>query len=176
MPTAEDNCVNGGRRQSACATVPGAGSAVPIPDGTVRLQGQQPMRASEELYRASFEQAAVGILHTSLDGHILECNECFARIVGYTPEELIGSSFQAITPPEDRGAGNTALVRLLSGEAQTVSFEKRYLRRDGTLTWVLLTISIQHDEQDRSLFFLTMVQDINARKQAEEMLLAPRKR
>ena len=100
-----------------------------------------PLKAKESLYRASFEQAAVGILHTSLDGRILECNGCFARIVGYTPQELVGLSFQVITPPEDRGAGNTAAARLLSGEIQTVSFEKRYLRKDGALTWVMLTIS-----------------------------------
>jgi len=128
--------------------------------------------ASEALYRASFEQAAVGILHTSLQGKILECNESFARIVGYTPEELVGSSFQAITPPEDRGRGNNAAVQLVSGEAQTVSFEKRYLRKDGALTWVMLTISIQYDREGQPLCFLTLVQDINDRKQAEDRLAA----
>jgi diguanylate cyclase (GGDEF)-like protein/PAS domain S-box-containing protein len=130
------------------------------------------MRASEALYRASFEQAAVGILHTSLDGRILECNECFAKIVGYAAEELAGASFQAITPPEDRGRGNTVQVRLLNGEIETASFEKRYLCKDGTLTWVMLTISIQCDEAGRPLCFLTMVQDINDRKRAEEGLAA----
>ncbi len=137
---------------------------------TARLEARRPSLSSDALYRASFEQAAVGILHTSLDGRILECNECFARILGYTPEELVGSSFQAITPPGDRGIGNTAQKRLLSGEMETVSFEKRYLRKDGTLTWVMLTISIQYDEARQPLCFLTMVQDINDRKQAEEQL------
>ena len=130
------------------------------------------LRATEELYRASFEQAAVGILHTSLDGRILECNEYFARIVKYTPQELVGASFQAITPPEDRGRGNIAQARLLSGEIQTIKFEKRYLCKDGTLTWVSLTISIQYDEDRQPLCFLTLVQDINDRKQAEQRLAA----
>jgi diguanylate cyclase (GGDEF)-like protein/PAS domain S-box-containing protein len=129
-------------------------------------------RGNEERYRASFEQAAVGILHTSLEGKILKCNECFGRIVGYSPEELVGSGFQEITPPEDRNSGQSAAMHLLSGEARTASFEKRYLRKDGSLTWVLLTISIQHDDEGRPLFFLTLVQDINARKQAEELLAA----
>lgn len=141
-------------------------------DRAARLQADKPLPVSEALYKASFEQAAVGILHTSLDGQILECNECFARIVGYRPEELVGSSFQAITPPEDRGRGSTAQVKMLSGELQTASFEKRYLRKDGTLTWVMLTISIQYDYERRPFCFLTMVQDINDRKQAEERLAA----
>lgn len=127
---------------------------------------------SEDRYRASFEQAAVGILHTSLQGKILQCNECFGRIVGYSPAELVGSDFQAITPPEDRNAGQSAALRLLSGEVGSLSFEKRYMRKDGSRTWVVLTISIQHDAEGRPLFFLTLVQDINPRKQAEELLAA----
>ena len=129
-------------------------------------------RNSEDRYRASFDQAAVGILHTSLDGKILKCNESFGKIVGYAPKELEGSSFQAITPPEDQNTGQSAAVSLLSGEVESTSFEKRYVRKDGTRTWVLLTISIQHDEEGLPLFFLTLVQDINARKQAEEKLAA----
>jgi diguanylate cyclase (GGDEF)-like protein/PAS domain S-box-containing protein len=154
-------------------SLPGeTGSPLLTVNSTAQLESERPLRASEALYRASFEQAAVGILHTSLDGRILECNECFAQIVGYTPPELAGSSFQAITPPEDRGRGNTAAIQLLSGEKQTVRFEKRYLRKDGALTWVMLTISIQYDDEGRPLFFLTLVQDINDRKQAEERLTA----
>jgi len=130
------------------------------------------LRDNEERYRASFDQAAVGILHTSLQGRILKCNESFARIVGYSPEELVGSNFQEITPPEDRDGGKAAAMHLLSGEVSNVSFEKRYLRKNGSLTWVTLTISIQHNDEGRPLFFLTLVQDINARKQAEELLAA----
>jgi diguanylate cyclase (GGDEF)-like protein/PAS domain S-box-containing protein len=139
-------------------------------NGTTGLEAEKPLWASEAMYRASFEQAAVGILHTSLDGRILECNECFARIVGYEPQELLGANFQAITPPEDRGRGDTAALGLLSGDLRTVSFEKRYLRKDGALTWVMLTISIQYDEKGRPLCFLTLVLDINDRKQAEARL------
>jgi len=130
------------------------------------------LRDSEDRYRASFDQAAVGILHTSLEGRILKCNECFARIVGYSPEELVGSNFQEITPPEDRNSGSSAAVHLLSGEVSSATFDKRYLRKDGSLTWVTVTISIQHDDEGRPLFFLTLVQDTNARKQAEALLAA----
>ena len=130
------------------------------------------LRDSEERYRASFEQAAVGILHTSLDGKILNCNQRFAEIVGYSPSELIGASFQQITPPEDRAVGAIALRDLLGPDHSSVSFEKRYLRKDGSLLWVWLTISIQHDGEGRPVHFLTFVQDIEARKQAEQKLAA----
>lgn len=135
-----------------------------------RRNAEKPLWGNEALYRASFEQAAVGILHTSLDGRILECNESFARIVGYSPEELVGLRFQAITPPEDRGTGNAVQGRLLSGELKSSSFEKRYLRKDGSLTWVMLTISVQYAEEGRPVCFLTLVQDVNARKEAEARL------
>ena len=148
------------------------GISVKATDVTGRKQAESQVNESEERYRASFDQAAVGILHTSLQGRILKCNECFGRIVGYSPEELVGTEFQSITPPEDRDSGKAAAISLLSGEVATTSFEKRYVRKDGTLTWVMLTISIQRDDEGRPLFFLTLVQDINARKLAEERLAA----
>jgi diguanylate cyclase (GGDEF)-like protein/PAS domain S-box-containing protein len=143
-----------------------------IEDITGRKLAEIQLRDSEERYRASFDQAAVGILHTSLQGRILKCNESFARIVGYSPEELVGSDFQSITPAEDRDSGKAVAISLLSGKVKTASFEKRYVRKDGRMTWVMLTISIQHDSEGHALFFLTLVQDINARKRAEESLAA----
>jgi diguanylate cyclase (GGDEF)-like protein/PAS domain S-box-containing protein len=128
------------------------------------------IRDSEERYRASFEQAAVGILHTSLQGRILRCNRTFADMLGFAPEELTGLSFQEITPPGDRPPGRSAFEQLISGEVANASFEKRYVRKDGTLTWVHLTITAQRDSERRPIHFITMVQDINARKQAEDQL------
>jgi len=127
---------------------------------------------SDARYRASFDQAAVGILHTSLQNRIITCNESFARIVGYTPEELAGSDFQAITPPEDQSPSRAVAQRLLSGASKTETFEKRYRRKDGTITWAMLTISIQRDASGQPLFFLAVVQDINSRKQTEQLLAA----
>ena len=131
---------------------------------------ERQLRDSEERYRASFEQAAVGILHTSFDGRILCCNRQFADIVGYAPEELTGRPFQEITPPGDQPPSRAFLERMLSGELRTAAFEKRYMRKDGKETWVSLTITIQRDSEERPLHFITMVQDINARKKAEYQL------
>jgi PAS domain S-box-containing protein len=139
---------------------------------TEKKQADKQLRDNEERYRASFEQAAIGILHTSFEGRIMRCNRRFAEIVGYAPEEIAGLTFQEITPPGDRPPSSSALEKLVTGNVPNFSFEKRYVCKDGGLTWVNLTISIQRDCEGRPLHFITMVQDINARKQAEEQLAA----
>jgi PAS domain S-box-containing protein len=73
-----------------------------IRDITERKQAELKLRASEERYRATFEQAAVGITHTSFDGKFLRCNARFAEIIGYPLEEIPGMSFHQITAPEDQ--------------------------------------------------------------------------
>ncbi len=133
-------------------------------------QAQKRLRDSEERYRASFEQAATGILHTSFDGKILRCNRRFGEMVGYAPEELAGRTFQEITPPGDRPPSRNAFDKLISGAVANASFDKRYVRKDGSLTWVNLTITTQRDSDGRPLHFITVVQDINARKDAEALL------
>ncbi len=133
-------------------------------------EAERQLRDSEERYRASFEQAAMGILHTSFEGRIIRCNRQFAEMLGYAPEELVGRPFQEITPPGDQPPSRSFFQRMISGELPTVNFEKRYVRKNGTLTWVSLTITTQRDSEGRPLHFITMVQDINARKDAEQQL------
>jgi diguanylate cyclase (GGDEF)-like protein/PAS domain S-box-containing protein len=133
-------------------------------------EAERQLRDSEERYRASFEQAAMGILHTSFDGRIIRCNRRFAEMLGFMPEELTGLKFEEITPPGDRPPSLSFFERMISGELPTVRFEKRYVRKDGKLTWVRLSITAQRDSEGCPLHFITMVEDINARKQAEELL------
>jgi diguanylate cyclase (GGDEF)-like protein/PAS domain S-box-containing protein len=133
-------------------------------------QAQKRLRDSEERYRASFEQAAVGILHTSFEGRIIRCNRRFGEMIGYAPEEMAGRTFQEITPPGDRPPSRAAFEQLISGAVASASFEKRYVHKDGRLTWVNLNITTQRDSDGRPLHFITMVEDINARKDAEELL------
>jgi diguanylate cyclase (GGDEF)-like protein/PAS domain S-box-containing protein len=141
-----------------------------IQDITAKKEAEKLLRDSEERYRASFEQAAVGILHTSFEGRIMRCNRRFAEIVGYAPEELPGLTFQEITPPGDRPPSSSAVQSLIGGAVPHFSFEKRYVRKDGSLTWVNLIITIQRDSEGHPVHFITMVQDINARKEVEERL------
>ena len=164
----------GGRRRPVLRSFAGAGQVCgsngesPYLEGYVqdisdRKASEKKLRDSEERYRASFEQAAVGILHTSFEGRILRCNRRFADILGYAPHELVGLTFQEITPPGDRPPSKSVFQQLVSGSVPNAAFEKRYVRKDGSLTWVMLTITAQRDSDGHPLHFITMVQVINAR-------------
>jgi len=130
------------------------------------------LRLSEERFRATFEQAAVGIIHTSLSGRILRSNERFAEIIGYPLEEIPQLTFQQITPPDDLQESVDVLQQMLGGATRNASWEKRYVRKDGSLTWARLTVSTLRDDQGRALHFIAVIEDINARKRAEENLSA----
>jgi len=132
------------------------------------IAAQEALKVSEERYRATFEQAAVGILHTSLNGQFLRCNARFAEIIGYSPEEIPGMTFREITPPEDFPASVELLSKVEAGAH--ASYEKRYIRKNGSLTWVRLTSSAQRDSRGQTVHYITVVEDINARKQAESNL------
>ncbi len=141
-----------------------------IQDITERKLAEMRMQESEQRYRATFEQAAVGIVHTALDGSILRCNRCFADYLGYSPEEIAELTFMRVTHPEDLAASTEAFKQIVSGATPSARFEKRFLRKDGSLTWAKVTVSVQQDAGGRALHLLTIVEDINARKQAEELL------
>ena len=142
-----------------------------IRDITERKLTEAHLRDSEESYRSTFEQVAVGIVHATFDGRILRYNSRFAAILGYNGGEIIGFNVQQITEPEDRAASREAMQRILDGATVKESLEKRYLRRDGSPTWVKLTLSIQRDGEGRALQFIAVVEDINDRKNAEQNLV-----
>ncbi|MBD1933925.1 MULTISPECIES: PAS domain-containing sensor histidine kinase [Cyanophyceae] len=105
-------------------------------------QVQEALFESEQRFRATFEQAAVGISHVGIDGRWLRVNQKLCEIVGYTREELLKLTFQDITHPEDLEADLVLANQLLAGEIKTYSMEKRYLRKDGSIVWINLTGSI----------------------------------
>ena len=141
-----------------------------IQDITERKLSEIQLRDSEERYRATFEQAAVGIVHTSFEGTVLRCNPRFAEIVGYPPEEIPGMTVQQLTAPEDIAESIEVLQQQPGRAARTARLEKRFVRKDGSLTWAKLAISIQRDGEGRALHFMTFVEDIDASKAAQELL------
>jgi len=134
------------------------------------LQTSNELRASDERFRATFEQAAVGLTHVEIDGRWLRVNQRFCDIVGYTRDELLASKFQDITHPEDIDADLHQMGRLLAGDIATYSMEKRYIRKDGTIIWINLTVSLIRDGQATPQYFIAVVEDIAERKLAEEAL------
>jgi diguanylate cyclase (GGDEF)-like protein/PAS domain S-box-containing protein len=121
--------------------------------------------------RDFLEQDAVGIVSTALKGQILRCDARFAEMIGYSIEDVPGRTFQEIITPEDRAPSEDAFRKLSAGATGAVSLETRFIRRDGSLTWLRLTGSLQRDSEGRALHILTFVEDINARKAAEASLV-----
>ncbi len=141
-------------------------------DITSRKQIESQLKDSEERYRSTFEQAAIGIVHTSFDGRWMRCNPRFTEIVGYTQEELVGKDFQQFTHPEDVAEGARTLQQMSSGHLEPACLEKRYQHKDGRWVWAELTISILRDGQGQPLHIIAFVEDITRRKESDKILEA----
>jgi PAS domain S-box-containing protein len=135
-----------------------------------RVRAQEALRRSEERYRATFDNAAVGIAHVGLDGRFLRFNDAVCAITGYSREELVTKTFTDITHPDDIDADWAQARQVLAGEIPTYSMEKRYLRKDGSIAWVCLTVSLMRDAAGAPQNFISVIEDIRERKLAEEAL------
>ncbi len=135
-----------------------------------RMRHDRALRGSEALSRATFEQAAVGIAHVGADGRWLRVNDKLCAIVGYSREELLKSTFQDITHPDDLETDLDHLQQMLAGSIETYSIEKRYLREDRSVVWVNLTVSLTRTADGAPRHFISVVEDISARKHDEEAL------
>ena len=122
------------------------------------------LRESEERFRATFEHAAVGIAHVSPDGRFLRVNNKFCDIVGYKRDEMLAKAFQDITHPGDLDADLDHVQRLLRGESEVYSTERRYLRKDGETVWGNLTVTLFRDDDGKPKWFISVVEDITEKK------------
>src|SRR5262245_50477428 len=143
------------------------GSAIDITD---LKRAEEALRESEERFRGTFENAAVGIAHTHPTGRLLRVNEKFCAIVGYPRAELLRKTFQDITHPDDLAASVASLAALLRGESPALDHEKRYRRRDGSPVWVELFTSLQRDATGKPAYAIAVIQDISERRKLEEAL------
>jgi PAS domain S-box-containing protein len=136
-------------------------------DITDRIESALAIRESEERFRNTFEQAAVGIAHVALNGQWLSVNRKLCEIVGYPAAELANLTFQDITYPDDLATDLAYVRQLLAGEIDTYTMEKRYISKLGRLVWANLTVSLRRDAQGVPLHFISVVEQIDDRKQAE---------
>src|SRR5262245_33532100 len=132
-------------------------------------QKTEELARAKELFQNVFDQAPVGIARIDATGRWLMVNPRLCETLGYTPEELLAVRLSQLTHPDDVAADSEMMSRLLSGEARVYRREKRYLRKDGTVVWVNLTLSGESETAraaDRS--FIAVIQDITDRKRAED--------
>jgi len=136
----------------------------------IRRQAQEALRESEVRYRLLFEQAAVGIKRMDVEGRMLEVNDKLCDILGYSRPELLLLSLANITHPDDLAGEQVQLKRLLAGQINNYSIEKRCLRKDGSVIWVKVTSSLPSVTDPSAKWWISVVEDITNRKQAQDAL------
>ncbi|HZM35171.1 MAG TPA: PAS domain S-box protein [Burkholderiales bacterium] len=141
-------------------------------DITAQREAEERVRESEELYRQTFQLAASGIAHVGLDGRFLKVNRSLCEILGYAEEELVGRSVKDLSHPEDRDLTDRERARVHEGEVDAARFEKRYVRRDGRVVWVELSVALARDPHGHPQYEIAMFEDITERKEAESALAA----
>jgi PAS domain S-box-containing protein len=145
-------------------------------DITVRKRAEEALRESVEKYRSVYEQSAVGIARVSPDYRFIDVNQKFCDITGYTAMELSDKTFMDITYQEDVDSDVEQAGQLLAGRIKTYSMEKRYIRKDGSLVWINLTVSLVRKPDGTPHNFVSIIEDISQRKRAQEELAEERQR
>jgi PAS domain S-box-containing protein len=125
------------------------------------------LRDSETKFRSAFHNTAIGMNMCSNAGQFLQVNQAFCQMLGYTETELLNLSFQEITYPEDVDRDIYLHMQMLEGEIPYYHLEKRYVRKDGGLVWVLLSVTAIRDQNQKPLYGVSHAQDITDRKQVE---------
>ncbi|HEY9604115.1 MAG TPA: PAS domain S-box protein, partial [Allocoleopsis sp.] len=143
------------------------GIGVVVVEITHRKVVEAALRESEERFRNAFDYAAIGMTLVALDGRFLKVNSALCEIMGYSEEELLATTFQAITYPDDVETNLAKISQVLTGEIRFYQMEKRYFHKQGRIVWTLLSGSLVRDEQGQPLYFIGQIQDISDRKQAE---------
>lgn len=123
--------------------------------------------AAESRFNSTFELAAMGIALLSPEGHWLRVNRRLCEIVGYSTSELLHLTFQDITHPEDLNTDLEYVTRMLKREIDNYAMEKRYIRKDGSLIWINLTVSLHWKPDGTPDYFISAIEDIHRRKLAE---------
>src|SRR5215211_4195035 len=113
---------------------------------------------------AAFQHVTIGMVVRSPDCRLIDVNPAYSRMLGYERDELLGLDAVAMTHPEDQAIGMTWWRRLADGEVDTYQREKRYLRKDGSVLWGLITVSALRDEAGGFAGGLAQVQVITAQK------------
>jgi PAS domain S-box-containing protein len=126
--------------------------------------------ASEELLRSAFDRAPIGMSVVAPDGRWLRVNEAYCRMLGYTHEELLRTSFRDLTHPDDVAEDDEFVASVAARETDSLERERRYLHRDGSIVWVHVRAEVIRDEAGQPIHAVSHLQDITDRKRSEEKL------
>jgi PAS domain S-box-containing protein len=135
-----------------------------------RIRAEEALRASEERWRAIFENSAVGMALVEANGRPMAANPALQRMLGYTADELLTRSWPDLTHEDDLLPTHTALAELLEGTRPQYDLQKRYRRKDGRVIWVNASGSVVPGSDRRPRFLVEIIEDITDRKLAEDSL------
>ena len=121
-------------------------------------------------FALAFDEAAIGMALVAPDGAFIDANSSLCGLLERSRDELGRIGFQSVTHPDDLDADLEFVRQMLDGERQTYQMEKRYLRPDGSTIWGLLSVSLVRDDDGVPVHFISQIQDITARRQAEQEL------
>ncbi len=141
-----------------------------ITDFTDLVTARDELRRAETLFHNTFDQAPVGIVYGDRSGKFLRFNQAFCAMLGFEPVDLANKTSGELTCAEDAIRVTRELERLWRGEIQFADFEKRYLRRDGTIIWVRTTTALVRESDAIPEYSVEFVRDVTARKAAAEEL------
>jgi PAS domain S-box-containing protein len=146
------------------------GMMVMIEDVTARKRAREALAESEERFRLAIDEAPIGIALVGLDGRFLRVNSMLCEYVGYSREELTELTFQSITHPDDLATDVALLGKLRRGEIPRYQLGKRYIRKDGTLVDIVLSVAVVRAHDGAPLYYIAQIEDVTDRKRAEEAL------
>jgi PAS domain S-box-containing protein len=122
---------------------------------------------SEQRFRDSFEQAAVGICHVAPDGRFIRINNRLCDMLGYDAEKMSRLTFQEITVQEDLDHDLDLVGQVIRGEIDNYTLDKRYICGNGEITWGRLTVSLVRKEDGEPNYFISVIQDVTGEKVAQ---------
>ncbi|HEY1468320.1 MAG TPA: PAS domain S-box protein [Candidatus Acidoferrum sp.] len=141
-----------------------------VTDVTPTKRAEEALRKSEDRWRSVFENSAIGVALTDLNGRFLATNHVYQTMVGYTEEELRALRFLDVTHEDCREANWALITELLEGKRRQFQIEKKYRRKDGTSIWVSNNVSLVPGTETVPRFIMALSEDVTERKRAEEKL------
>ncbi|MCL9685671.1 GGDEF domain-containing protein [Legionella maioricensis] len=128
------------------------------------------LKRSEESFRNTIENAPIGMAIISPEGQCIHANRTLLDLLGYSEDELRQTTMLKITHPDDLAMTKDALEKLIKGDLRISHLEKRYIRKDGQIIWMMVSASLIRDEEGKPINFITQMKDVSDRVENEEKM------